>query len=344
MSILVVLYNVLLAGFDFAALRRTPKYAPALVFTSSLLLAILLGLGSRFRVMGLFAYGIFLHVPAALFATAFFLRASTRATAVCATLAAGLAGVGVFCFAIEPFRLEVSRVLIESPKITAPLRIALVSDLQMDHVSDYERDVLARLMAEAPDLILFSGDYVQIADDARRRAIQTELRAVMKEVRLSAPLGAFAVAGNVDAPDWPRIFDGLPVEVVQETARFELPGISLTALSLWDSFDVKLGVPQAGFFHVTVGHAPNYALGKIEADLLLAGHTHGGQVRIPFLGPILTLSRIPRSWAAGRTELSESRTLVVSRGIGMERGPAPRLRFLCRPELVLIELRGVEEP
>ncbi|HEX6202615.1 MAG TPA: hypothetical protein VF100_06400, partial [Thermoanaerobaculia bacterium] len=72
--------------------------------------------------------------------------------------------------------------------------------------------------------------------------------------------------------------------------------------------------------------------------LLLAGHTHGGQVRLPGVGPLVTASRVPRSWAAGRTALADDRTLIVSRGIGMERGYAPQLRFLCRPELVVVDL------
>jgi predicted MPP superfamily phosphohydrolase len=47
---------------------------------------------------------------------------------------------------------------------------------------------------------------------------------------------------------------------------------------------------------------------------------------------------VPRSWAAGVTRLVNGATLIVSRGVGMERGSAPRLRFLCRPELVIIEV------
>ncbi|MDZ4782481.1 MAG: hypothetical protein SGJ19_19720, partial [Planctomycetia bacterium] len=75
-----------------------------------------------------------------------------------------------------------------------------------------------------------------------------------------------------------------------------------------------------------------------DADLLVAGHVHGGQVRLPGIGPLITNSLLSRRWAAGVTQLSGDRTLVVSRGIGMERSYAPRLRFLCRPELMVIHL------
>jgi uncharacterized protein len=109
-------------------------------------------------------------------------------------------------------------------------------------------------------------------------------------------------------------------------------------LSVADSFAPNLSVSPSDRFQIMLGHCPNFALGDVRADLLVAGHTHGGQVRLPGLGPIITLSRVPRGWAAGVADIGQGRTLIVSRGIGMERGPAPRLRFLCRPELVFVEL------
>ncbi len=127
---------------------------------------------------------------------------------------------------------------------------------------------------------------------------------------------------------------------VESTRSFELERLRLTCLSEADSFDPSLEVARAnpGRLHVVLGHSPDYALGRIEADLLVAGHTHGGQVQLPLVGPLVTLSEVPRRWAAGLTELPGGARLLVSRGIGMEGGAAPRLRFLCRPELAVIEL------
>ena len=74
-------------------------------------------------------------------------------------------------------------------------------------------------------------------------------------------------------------------------------------------------------------------------DLYLAGHTHGGQIRLPLYGPMATGSRYGRRYAAGLFQEKDT-TLYVSRGLGFEGGGMPRARFLCRPEAVNIELTG----
>jgi predicted MPP superfamily phosphohydrolase len=92
---------------------------------------------------------------------------------------------------------------------------------------------------------------------------------------------------------------------------------------------------------LVMGHAPEFMLSAAELDVplvLLAGHTHGGQVVLPLLGPPLTLARVPRRLARGGLHRIGESWACVSRGIGMERGHAPRIRFLCRPELVVIDL------
>ena len=95
-------------------------------------------------------------------------------------------------------------------------------------------------------------------------------------------------------------------------------------------------------FSILVGHNPNFALEQPLPDLYLAGHTHGGQVVLPFLGPLITFSDLPNAQVSGRTDFPNGSTLIVSQGIGMERYDAPRLRFLCPPELVVIDLMPMD--
>ncbi|MBN2294141.1 MAG: metallophosphoesterase [Pirellulales bacterium] len=279
------------------------------------------------------------------------LRHKARKTAV-ASLMAGLLGVGVGidAFFIEPHWLEVSYVTFSSPKIEHSLRIVFISDFQTDHISDYEKSFLLRALAEKPDIILFGGDYLQV-DHKHWVPLLKEAHQLMRDVELQAPEGVFAVQGNIDSwHPWQLIFAGLPVTATHITKSYEVGGIRLTCLSLHDSrnqnlrprkhYDEPTGTDDTtpDPFHVVLGHVPDYAMGDLSADLLLAGHTHGGQVQLPLLGPVMTMCKVPRSWASGITKLPHGGQLLVSRGLGMERNSSPRLRFLCRPELVVIDL------
>jgi predicted MPP superfamily phosphohydrolase len=304
----------------------------------ALLLAISLG-GGAFGVMRLLAYGLFGFIALLCAAAAIVLRRSYgRWAAVSLAGFLILEAVAADAFLVEPHWLEVSRVRLTTNKLSRPLRIALLADLQTDEIGSYERAVFEKIVAERPDLILLAGDYIQEQDDRRYAQLQNELRTLLAESHFAAPLGCYAVRGNVDRADWTEAFDGTDVMALSETGSFELDNLTITCLSLRDSFSPTAKVSGSDPFHVVVGHCPNYALGDVQAELLVAGHCHGGQVRLPGIGPLMTLSRVPRSWAAGVTRLAGDKTLIVSRGVGMERGAAPRLRFLCRPELVLIDV------
>ena len=260
--------------------------------------------------------------------------------------ALGLVGIYIWSTQIEPYWLEVSHHRIESPKIHEPIRLVVVADLQTDRWSSYEDRVIRTLVEQRPDVLLFTGDYFQTGAKGRAQLAKA-LHTAASEAGLSARLGAYAVDGDVEAglsgpQGWHRLFDGLPIEAIVDTKRFDAFGLTFTALSVADSRARRSThrplIEPSELFHIAFGHAPDFALKQPPADLMLAGHTHGGQVQLPFLGPVITLSDVPRSWAAGRTDFADGRTLIVSRGLGMERGQAPRLRFLCRPELVVVDL------
>jgi predicted MPP superfamily phosphohydrolase len=345
-----ILFNLLLLAVDFFTLRwlraeptakRWRRGAEMLAVAAGLLtiLFTFIPFANPFRTMRLVSYGVFLHAPLWLVIAAWFLWRERRPLAiVSAGLGLTLMAIAIDAFLIEPHWLAVTRYRIASAKIARPVRIVVIADLQTDAIGPYERDALRRALEGKPDLVLFAGDYLQTG-----REVPAELRAeakqCLRESGFDGSVPAFAIRGNLDDGNWRTIFATLPIATVERSQTFPVHGLALTCLSLEDSFNAKLRVAAPGEgFHVVVGHAPNYALGQIEADLLLAGHTHGGQVRLPLVGPLLNLARVPRSWTAGQTELPSGVRLIVSRGVGMERGEAPRLRFLCRPELVVIDL------
>lgn len=295
--------------------------------------------GGRFTFLGLLAGALFLHGPLVLIVASTLMRRNHKLVSrAVAASAVALIVLGAQAFFVEPDWLEVTHYRIANDKVVRPIKICVLADIQTDSVGDYERGVLRRAMEERPDLILLPGDYVQSGDPLERKQAVEDLRALFRETGVGAPLGVFATRGNVEDNAWETIFEGLPVTAGSATTRHELDGLVLTTLSLADSFDTDFDLPEEEGLHVVVGHAPDFVLGPLRADLYVAGHTHGGQVRLPFFGALMTLSNVPQAWASGLTEFERSGALVVSRGIGMERGYAPRMRLFCRPELVVIEL------
>lgn len=364
MTAKIVYYNIILVCLNASLmwfLSRRPSLKRLIIATLTL------GIGAGFAA-ALFSTGgfctfmylsfaIFIYLPILLLGASIVLRGKLPKTALAVFCSALLVvAVGIDAFLIEPHWLEVSHVTFSSPKIERPIRIVFIADFQTDYISAYEEEFLRLAMAEKPDIILFGGDYLQVRRD-RWAALSKEANRLLHDVELQAPTGVFAVQGNIDrlAP-WPLIFAGLPVTTVSATENFDVAGIRLTCLSLSDSRNQNLTLPEpaddrngtapaeSAPFHIVLGHVPDFAMSQIPADLLLAGHTHGGQVQLPWLGPIMTMSKVPRSWASGITDLPHGGRLLVSRGVGMERHGSPRLRFLCRPELVVIDLLPEKSP
>lgn len=329
-SVFAVACNLVYAAL-LAATRRRPRWMFVGPVVAPVLAAAILGWTTR----GLFgtaqALGWWGGVYLPLWIVGHHRR--WRPVAALVLAVAGWATLG------EPHWLEVETFHVPSGE--GKLRVALVADLQTDDPGAYEAHALDVVRAAEPDLVLFAGDYVQVADN------DTFVRAaglVAQDLAgLDPPLGAYAVRGDVDADHWELVFAGTPVHVVKESHTFttRLPDgrpLFVTALSPTDSRSTAPPIPSEPGLHLVVGHAPDYALAAPTADVLFAGHTHGGQVRVPGFGPLVTLSRVPRAWAAGRTVLPGGGTLIVSRGIGMERLDAPQVRFDCRPEVVMVEI------
>jgi predicted MPP superfamily phosphohydrolase len=103
--------------------------------------------------------------------------------------------------------------------------------------------------------------------------------------------------------------------------------------------DQALQAAPRDAFTVFLYHYPDL-ISDIAArgiDLYLAGHTHGGQVALPFYGAIITLSKFGKKYEAGLYRIDQT-SMYVNRGIGMEGGTAPRVRFWARPEITIIEI------
>lgn len=258
--------------------------------------------------------------------------------------------LGMYGTYVEPYRLRAERATVALPperRIAEPFTIGLLADLQFDEVTEYEVAALDRLMVMRPDLIVLTGDLFQ-GTGADLRAEMTAIQAMLR--RLSASAGVFAILGNVDHPALTReAYEGAGIrlladEVTTVTVRgtpVMIGGLSWrctsaaavsTMLSLESGSDET--VPR-----LLLTHAPDALLMRSapsRIDLALAGHTHGGQVRLPGLPPPVTASQVPRAVGAGGLHVLNGTQVYVSRGVGCERGQAPRVRLFCPPEITLL--------
>ncbi|MGB9890655.1 MAG: metallophosphoesterase [Anaerolineae bacterium] len=261
----------------------------------------------------------------------------------------GLVAVSAACAAgpawallLEPSWLILERVRVR-PKNLAPslrgLRIAFLSDLHRGpHVDPSHIRRAVRMAREAaPHLVLLGGDFVS-QSAAYADSCAQELAS------LQAPLGVYACLGNHDYWTNPDVITEALSRVgirVFRNAGWEVADRLWVAAvdDVWEgrpSLETALRGMPTDAQAILLAHEPDYA-DVVAADrrvmLMLSGHTHGGQVRLPLLGPPV-LPYLGQRYPAGLYTLGEM-TLYVSRGVGLI---APPVRFNCRPEVTLLIL------
>jgi hypothetical protein len=251
---------------------------------------------------------------------------------------------------IEPSLLETTYLNLDGPAAASgrPLRILHISDLHVERITRLDMKILDKARVLQPDLILLTGDYVNLD---YRSDPQTWQDTHFLLAQLEAPYGVYAITGTqgVDTPEnVANIFEGLQIKLLQdEVQRLEIHEQVLFILgvnTLEPDRDAQAlraltqQVPE-GAYKILLYHSPDLIETAVqeEIQLYLAGHTHGGQVRLPFYGALVTFSRYGKEFESGLYRRG-STTLYVSRGVGLEGMGLPRIRFLCLPEITFIEL------
>lgn len=252
---------------------------------------------------------------------------------------------GYWGFVVEPaslhdvtYRLTLPR----WPEACQGLQVAVLADLHTGSPFNglAKLDKIVALTQDAkPDLVLLAGDYVIDGVKGGRFVAPREIAARLATLR--APLGTYAVLGNHDwwngAGEVRRAFENAGIPVLDDRAipltkgacRFWLAGFG----DLWESKpDVRHALREvsAGAAVLAFTHNPDlFPAVPASVSLTVAGHTHGGQVRVPFLGPVIIPSRHGRRYAQGHI-VEQGRNLFVSSGLGTSILP---VRFLVPPEV-----------
>lgn len=253
---------------------------------------------------------------------------------------------------IETNWIELTRLSIHHPLIPPAFnnfKIVQFSDTHLGfHLNlDHFEKIIQTIIDEKPDLIIFSGDLV---DNLLSFFEYEEI--IIYLSNLEAPFGKFAVYGNHDHGGWgtdkyKTIMEASNFKLLKnESCKIQIQTEDIGTIIIAGVDDAMLGHPDLDqtfknihqrTFTLLISHAPDLAdkATNYPVDYQISGHTHGGQVQLPFFGPLIT-PPFGTKYVVGHYHLSNNMTLYVNRGLGTTRLP---YRFLSRPEITIFTLK-----
>lgn len=255
--------------------------------------------------------------------------------------------VGGYLYAryVEPNLLMVNREKLENSKLEAPLKIVFFGDTHIGEFNDHDQldRIIEKINAENADLVIFTGDLIgstgkfSVDPDAISQSL----------ARINATYGKVAVTGNHEY----ALFRKYNYENLMRAAGFtvlindwlDISELNVRLLGLDDAFrgDPDLNLTDevlVGSYNILLTHEPDI-VDEMDIDaveLVLAGHTHGGQISLPYLTEKI-LPTYGKKYVQGLLAIgSQGQTdLFVTKGTGMTKLP---FRFMNVPEIVAIEI------
>lgn len=266
-----------------------------------------------------------------------------------ASAAAGAGAVALtagWATTVEPNWPVVEKVTVPLPRLPARLdglRVAQLSDLHISQYTtagDIER-AIALAMALSPDLLVVTGDFIW------RQSTEYATQLVEPLRLLQAPLGVYAVLGNHDHWEGAALTASVLAQtgislLVNQAVRLDA-GAPLWLVGLDDVWENKqdlraaLATTPDEECKLLLVHEPDFAdeAADYPVDLQLSGHSHGGQINVPFIGPPV-LPYLGQKYPGGLYQVKQL-AVYTNRGIGVI---APPIRLNCRPEVTLLTLRS----
>ena len=281
-----------------------------------------------------------------------------------AAAGAGLAAIGFARSQYERRHFVVERTMIRSPKIKQIHRIVFLSDLHDNEFGKGNQALLEAIRAEKPDLVLIGGDTMVVKPGAARLRVTRELLSGLS--KLSCPV--YYGNGNHEQrmqreqevygslySEFRQLLLETGVHYLSDETAFWGEDLAVSGLNIGRRFyrDLlpeqmdrgyirrRLGEADRNRFQILLAHSPLFldAYAGWGADLTLAGHFHGGTIRLPFLGGVMTPQyQFFLPWCAGTFE-KNGRYMIVSRGLGTH---SINIRFRNKPQVVSVELRPEE--
>jgi uncharacterized protein len=265
----------------------------------------------------------------------------------------------IYGFYFEPRFPRVTHhkvILTQNIRESKTLKIVHISDLHMELFTLREDWAIERINALQPDIILYTGDFFNLSFQEHPES-HADIQKFFH--RLKAKHGIFGVTGSpsVDLESsLASILPGLNLTLLRDQILdLEVKGQPVQLIGLDCSHQPGKDIhrlrnifqnidPKEAKTRILLYHSPDLApqLADLPIDLQVSGHTHGGQVQIPLLGPIYTGSLYGLAFSSGHYLVNESHHLVISRGLGLEGEAAPRVRFFSPPEInnISLEITG----
>lgn len=246
--------------------------------------------------------------------------------------------LAVWSVFIEPNILTVTSLDVEMKDLKG-LKVVFVGDF---HVKPYQKynlkKVVEKINAQQPDLIVSTGDFVSGHSGGQTMKIKE----ISKELSSLKPkYGFYTVLGN---HDWWQGGEEITQELeksgiivlANENKLVNIKGKKLYIAGVEDlstrGVDLTKALKNVSAPSILLTHSPDVFPMTNSADLTLAGHTHGGQVRLPILGSLIVPSSYGQKYAVGLVK-ENGKKLFVTKGIGTSILP---IRFNCLPEIVVI--------
>lgn len=267
----------------------------------------------------------------------------------------GITGLGLFSglytWQIEPFWLEFVKLKMPIKNLPDELigkTLMQISDIHIGDRFDYHFiiDSFKKAKELEPDFVVYTGDYVSLSNDEVQ---YDKLQETLKNI-VHGRLGTLGILGNHDyGKNWSQIsianniadkLEQSGIKVLRNES-VELNGINFIGFDDYWGRNFNPEKAMNGFdktkANIALCHNPDVCDLDIWRDYnswILSGHTHGGQVKPPFLRPPM-LPVKNKKYSAGQIELSNGRTLYINRALGH----LWQVRFNVRPEITIFELQ-----